>query len=149
MAWLPTLNQITWITKAWRNQFIPLAATPATRRLLCKLLEKPRYHTHQLDDTTQLASELRARKVDVIIIDLDEPEQEGLQAAAALRSKYPKLRIIALSGLQATKIPESRASVPGSIVLPKPFRRDLLLETVQNALVDAAESRRRDTSTTA
>jgi CheY-like chemotaxis protein len=123
---------------------------PAIRRLLCKLLGKSRYHTHQLGDTAQLASELRARKVDVLIIDLDEREQEGLDTVAALRSKYPNLRIIALSGLQAGNLPESIASVPGSIMLPKPFRRELLLETVQNALIDAAgASRLRGTSTSA
>jgi CheY-like chemotaxis protein len=114
---------------------------PAIRRLLCKLLRKPGFHTHQLGDAAQLPSELQARKVDVLIIDLDEPEQPGFEKVASLRSKCPNLMIIALSAFPV-------ASVPGSIVLPKPFRREQLLESVQNALVEAARSRLPNASTT-
>ncbi len=105
---------------------------PAVRKLLCRLLSQPTYHTHQLSDSGQLSSELRARKVDVLIIDLDLPEQQALEAVAGLRSQYPNLKIIALSGLRV-------GGVPGSVILPKPFRKELLLESVQNALLDAAD----------
>ncbi len=109
---------------------------PAIRKLLCKLLAQPAYHTHQLAETAQLPSELQARKVDLLITDLELPEQQGLETAAALKSKYPRLKIIALSGLCV-------AEVPGSIVLTKPFRREVLLESVQNALAEAADTRHR------
>jgi CheY-like chemotaxis protein len=111
-----------------------VSSDPAIRKLLCKLLAQPSYHTHQLAETSQLASELQARKVDLLITDLELPEQQGLEKVAALRGIYPKLKIIALSGLCV-------AGVPGSVVLPKPFRRELLLESVQNALVEASNSR--------
>jgi CheY-like chemotaxis protein len=107
---------------------------PAIRKLLCKLLAEPAYHTHQLAETAQLPSELQARKVDLLITDLELPEQQGLETVAALRSKYPRLKIIALSGLCV-------AGAPGSIVLIKPFRREVLLESVQNALAEAADTR--------
>jgi len=131
----------TWPLTDHPLAFIPIAHSllivsgdPAIRRLLCKFLGRPGYHTHQLDDVAHLPSELEARKVDLLIVDLDEPEQEGLETVSGLRSKYPNLKIIALSGLCV-------ASVPGSIVLPKPFRREVLLESVQNALVEAADRR--------
>jgi CheY-like chemotaxis protein len=107
---------------------------PAIRNLLCKLLAQPAYHTHQLAETAQLGSELQARKVDLLIVDLDEPEQERLESVATLRSNYPKLSIIALSALPVT-------GARGSIVLTKPFRREVLLESVQNALAEAAHAR--------
>lgn len=107
---------------------------PAIRKLLCKLLSRPAYHTHQLGDVGRLPSELQARKVDLLIVDLDEPEQERLEAVATLRGNYPNLSIIALSALPVS-------SVPGSIVLTKPFRRDLLFASVQEALVEAADNR--------
>ena len=113
------------------HSLLIVSRDPAIRKLLCKLLTQPGYSTHQLADVAQLPSELQARKVDLLITDLDLPEQEGLETVAALRSKYPGLKIIALSGLRI-------AGIPGSIVLPKPFRRELLLESVQNAFVDAA-----------
>jgi DNA-binding NarL/FixJ family response regulator len=72
--------------------------------------------------------------VDLLIIDLDLPEQQELEAVSALRSKYSRFSVIALSGLRI-------AGTPGAIVLPKPFRREVLLESVQSALIDAAEAR--------
>ena len=107
---------------------------PAIRKLLCKLLTRPGYHTHELADASRIPSELRSRKVDLLIIDLDLPEQQELEAVSALRSKYSRFSVIALSGLRI-------AGTPGAIVLPKPFRREVLLESVQSALVHAAEAR--------
>ena len=107
---------------------------PAIRKLLCKLLAQTAYHTHQLAEIAQLSSELQVRKVDLLIVDLDEPEQEGLECVATLRSNYPKLRIIALSALPVT-------CVHGSIVLTKPFHREVLLDSARTALVDAADTR--------
>jgi CheY-like chemotaxis protein len=107
---------------------------PAIRKLMCKLLSRPAYHTHQLGDVGRLPSELQTRKVDLLIVDLDEPEQERLEAVATLRSNFPNVRVIALSALPVS-------SVPGSMVLTKPFRRDLLLASVEEALVEAADNR--------
>jgi DNA-binding response OmpR family regulator len=116
-----------------------LSRDPAIRKLLCKLLSRPGYHTHQLAEVAHLPSELLARKVDVLVVDLDEPEQEGLERLSTLRANFPNLKIVALSGLDAP-------SIPGSIVLPKPFRRELLIESVQSLLVDAASACSRDVS---
>jgi CheY-like chemotaxis protein len=107
---------------------------PAVRKLLCKVLARPGYHTHPLGEDSDLASELQSRKVDLLITDLEIPEQQGLETVEALRSQYPKLKIIALTALRVS-------GEPGSIVLPKPFRRELLLESVQNALAQAADTR--------
>jgi len=107
---------------------------PAIRKLLCKLLTRPGYHTHELADASDLSSEMRGRKVDLLIIDLDLREQQELEAVAELRRKHSNFGVIALSGLRI-------AGIPGAIVLPKPFRREQLLESVQSALVEAAENR--------
>lgn len=125
-------NPLTYIPVAY--SFLIVSRDPAIRKLLCKLLTRPSYHTHELAHASQLPAELRARKVDLLIIDLDLPEQQELEAVAELRRKHANFSVIALSGLRI-------AGVPGAIVLPKPFRRELLLESVQGALVDAAEAR--------
>jgi len=125
-------NPLTHIPVAY--SLLIVSRDPAIRKLLCKLLTRPGYHTHELADTLQLPAELGARKVDLLIIDLDLPEQQELEAVAELRRKQSNFRVIALSGLRIR-------GVTGAIVLPKPFRRELLLESVQSALVEAAESR--------
>lgn len=129
---VPAENPLAYIPVAY--SLLIVSRDPAIRKLLCKLLTRPGYHTHQLADGSQLPAELRSRKVDLLIIDLDLPEQQELETVAELRRKYSSFSVIALSGL---RIP----GIPGAMVLPKPFRRELLLESVQSALVDATESR--------
>ena len=46
--------------------------------------------------------------MDLLIVDLDEPEQEGLESVATLRSNYPNLRIIALSALSRSPVSADR-----------------------------------------
>ena len=125
-------NPLAYIPVAY--SLLIVSRDPAIRKLLCKLLTRPGYHTHELADGSQLSAELRARKVDLLIIDLELPEQQELEAVAELRRKHSNFSVIALSGLRI-------AGVRGAIVLPKPFRRELLLESVQSALVEAAETR--------
>jgi CheY-like chemotaxis protein len=125
-------SPLTYIPVAY--SLLIVSRDPAIRKLLCKLLARPEYYTHQLADASQIPSELQARKVDLLIIDLDLPEQQELETISALRVKYSNFGVIALSGLRIM-------GAPGAIVLPKPFRRELLLESVQSALVEAAETR--------
>ena len=86
---------------------------------------------HELADASQLSSELRARKVDLLITDLDQPEQLALDRVATLRGTFPHLKLIALSAIRLIE-------APGALVLPKPFHQDRLLRCVQEAFLDAA-----------
>ncbi len=105
-----------------------VSGDPALRKLLCKVLGRHRYHTHELADASLLTSELRARKVDLLIADLDLPDRQVVDRLRTLRSAFPNLKIIALSALYD-------AEVPGSVVLPKPFHREMLLQSVQDAFI--------------
>lgn len=125
-------NPLAYVPVAY--SLLIVSRDPAIRKLLCKLLTRPAYHTHQLAERSQLPAELRTRKVDLLIIDLDLPEQQELETVAELRTKDSNFSVIALSGLRI-------AGVAGALVLPKPFPRELLLESVQSALVTAAETR--------
>jgi hypothetical protein len=91
---------------------------PAIRKLLCKLLTHPGYHTHQLAEMSQV----------------------DLETVTSLAALYPSLKVILLSALAAEQM-------PGSRVLPKPFRRELLLESVQNALAGRSRETRMPVTT--
>lgn len=127
----PAANPLSYVPIA--RSILIVSGDPALRKLLCTVLGRHRYHTHQLADASLLTVELRARKIDLLIIDLDLGEQQSVERLVALPSTFPGLRMIAL-----TAIPEP--NLTGFTVLSKPFRRELLLESVQNAFVDAADA---------
>jgi DNA-binding NtrC family response regulator len=138
IPWPLTEHPLTSVPVAY--SLLIVSRDPAIRKLLCKLLTHPGYHTHQLAEMSQVAFELRSRKVDVLITDLDFPEQEDLETVTSLAALYPSLKVILLSALAAEQM-------PGSRVLPKPFRRELLLESVQNALAGRSRATRMPVTT--
>lgn len=80
---------------------------------------------------------LREQPVDIVITDLLMPEQEGLETITTLRSQWPDLPVIAISGGGRTgnlDFLDSAKKLGASATLAKPFSRDEIL-TVLSAYI--------------
>jgi CheY-like chemotaxis protein len=101
------------------------------RKLLRRLLERRGHFTREIEHAADLASELRERRVDLLIVDPVLLGPNGMDAAFAFTRPYPNLKILALSL-------ESR---PGSAIpdrcltLTKPFSLDTFVESVDRLLI--------------
>jgi DNA-binding response OmpR family regulator len=86
----------------------------------------------------KVASRLLAQDVpDLLITDLLMPEKEGIELIQEVRTHYPKLPIIAMSGAQTEKTGlylQMAGSLGADYTLAKPFALAELLRTVQQAL---------------
>lgn len=86
----------------------------------------------------KVASRLLAQDVpDLLITDLLMPEKEGIELIQEVRTHYPKLPIIAMSGAQTEKTGlylKMAGSLGADYTLAKPFALADLLRTVQQAL---------------
>jgi CheY-like chemotaxis protein len=73
---------------------------------------------------------------DLLITDVAMPGMTGEALAESLRLKWPKLRIIFMSGYAGASAAAIQSSVSGGgvVFLQKPFRMNLLLEKVQELL---------------
>jgi CheY-like chemotaxis protein len=72
---------------------------------------------------------------DLVITDLFMPNQEGLETIHELRTRFPEIAIIAMSGMTAAVTMLSVAQKFGAVgVLHKPFSGDELLVAVAKAL---------------
>jgi len=70
---------------------------------------------------------------DLVITDLFMPELDGLELIAGLRTRFPELAIIAMSGRTPNMLSVAR-NMGSNEILQKPFSSDELLAVVQKVL---------------
>lgn len=71
---------------------------PGIRELLGMILEAAGHSVAAAEDGVEAPKVMASRDVEIVITDLLMPERDGLEFIAELRSKYPKVKIIAMSG---------------------------------------------------
>jgi len=80
----------------------------------------------------------RARPVDLVVTDIFMPNQDGIETIARLRTEYPALKVIAVSGGGSLLKPQgyliTARELGAHAVLEKPFDPDDLLRTVGKLL---------------
>ena len=104
---------------------------PAVRSVLCRTMEAEGCTVHAAADGLEALTVLAtALHIDVVITDLRMPRMDGWQLAAELAVRYPRVRVLFISGYDAHL---------GSVdllgpVIPKPFRSETLIDTVKGVL---------------
>jgi CheY-like chemotaxis protein len=105
------------------------------RKLLRRLLERRGYLIVELDQADNLASQLRNRRADLLIVDASPTGEPSVNALAALARAHPGLKILALSA-EPFECPEQGGEFPGRVsVLAKPFPLDSFVDCVDRILV--------------
>ncbi len=84
--------------------------------------------------------ELASSSFDLVIVDLNMPEMDGIELIEALRESRPNSPIIAISGALLSGSGRNALDiVPAEIIrLRKPFRPAELMAAVQSAITPAA-----------
>ena len=76
---------------------------------------------------------LRRTSVDLCITDLAMPEREGIETIQMIRSEYPEMKIIVISGAGPEMLQVSR-KLGATVALHKPVDIETLLQTVREVL---------------
>jgi CheY-like chemotaxis protein len=101
---------------------------PLIRRLTARALAEADYDVLEAADGDEALEMLRAgTPVDVVISDVMMPRMSGLKLAAHVKSEFPDLRMILVSGYES----ERNAPFP---LLPKPFQLPDLVAMITRAL---------------
>ncbi len=82
---------------------------------------------------------LRKQPIDLVILDLLMPEQEGLETILKMRCHSPKIKIIAISGggrFGMTYLLDMAEKLGANSGLTKPLSRQELLVTIRKLLTD-------------
>ena len=106
-------------------------------KVLSKMLRAGGHGVTETANGQQALSYLEHHLVDVVVTDIIMPKKDGLETIPEIRRRYPKTRIIAISG-------GARPSGPGVLttartlgadgILAKPFRQKALLDLVDELM---------------
>jgi CheY-like chemotaxis protein len=114
---------------------------PLVREMLADALGSSGYAVIAAPDGREAVRRCRVERVDLVIVDLYMPEQDGLETIRALRAELPELPIIAISGGGELRLAASAggmlrlASAFGANrALEKPLAIRQLLDTVRDLL---------------
>lgn len=104
------------------------------RQLIRETLELAGYEVEDARDGKEGLERYRAKSVDLVIMDILMPDQDGLESILALRREFPDSRVIAMTGgsdmigvlnfLDVAKMLGARRT------LQKPFDMKTLLDAV-------------------
>jgi DNA-binding response OmpR family regulator len=97
------------------------------------------YRIRSAADGAAALNEFALERPDVVLLDLNMPRMNGLEAQVEMRSRDPEVPIIMLTGVQDVALLAQALKNGAFSYLPKPFHREYLVH-----LLAAALSQRRD-----
>jgi hypothetical protein len=104
------------------------------RSILRRALQDGGYAVVEAADGKRALEEVRAGRVDLAILDLVMPEQEGIETIRILRKEFPGIGIVAVSGAFGGQFLETARMLGADAVLSKPVGAGLLLAKVAEVL---------------
>lgn len=116
---------------------------PFVRSMVTRALREYGHSVMIAEDGDQGLAVMVDRKVDLVITDILMPRKEGIETIVELKTFYPELPVIAMSGGGATSAPEAPLEdarlIGADDTLSKPFNVSTLIHTVDRLLtVNAA-----------
>ena len=109
----------------------------AVRVIVRMALERLGYEVREASDGREAMRLCAESPPDLMLTDIIMPEQEGIETIGALRRRFPKVRVIAMSGggrVSATDYLQTAMSMGADAVLAKPFASEELEALVAKVL---------------
>ena len=114
------------------------------RKSVSKVLELVPYDVHAVCDGDLAMEYLDNEKVDIVITDIFLPKKDGFQIMEEIHSKYPRVKIIAMTGgVDRLFDPDTALDVAERVgahcMIRKPCRGKEILQAVKE-LIDLGQS---------
>ena len=104
------------------------------RKLIVETLAQAGYEVQEARDGREALQQYREKHVDLVIMDILMPDQDGLESIAALRQEFPEVKVIAITGgtdmIGILGFLDVAKMLGASRTLQKPFEMHTLLDTV-------------------
>ena len=109
---------------------------PGVRKWLCYALRSAGYRTMEAENGKEAMGVLREHAIDLVLMDLVMPTQEGLETIPQIKKSFPAVKVIALSGAFGGAFLVAAKALGASAALTKPISPETLLKEVRQALGD-------------
>ena len=102
------------------------------RAALKSVLESSGYAVAaEAENSREMFAQLDKTPVDIVLLDVFFPGENGLDILAELKKRYPKIKVLIVTGMQQNSILEEAQKRGADGVLYKPFDTDDLLTAVK------------------
>jgi CheY-like chemotaxis protein len=112
---------------------------PIQRAIACETLRSA-YACDEAENGAEGLRKLAASPADLVIVDMLMPEKDGIETIAAIRSRWPTTRIIAISGggasLPTRYLLDTAKAVGADAVMDKPLSPPALAVLVSEVLAE-------------
>jgi CheY-like chemotaxis protein len=108
-----------------------------TRTMLRQMLERADYNVTEAGNGYEALQVFRKHPADLIIMDLIMPRKEGIETIIEMRSEFPYVKIIAMSGggrIGPAPYLDLAAKLGALRTLSKPIEREVLLNNIREVL---------------
>lgn len=105
-----------------------------SRNILERLLAPTDYEVEIVKSGEEAVKRLKRSEFNLVLTDLDMPGMDGLELLSYVKSRYPDVPVIMVSGV-ATEESRNEALEIGAVgLLSKPYTRDQLLVIISESL---------------
>ncbi|NGZ03023.1 MAG: response regulator [Nitrospira sp. WS238] len=109
------------------------------RQLIRETLEQAGYEVEEARDGKEGVERYRMKPVDLVIMDILMPDQNGLEGIMVLRREFPDSRVIAMTGGSETigilNVLDFAKMLGARRTLQKPFDLKVLLDMVASEMI--------------
>lgn len=109
------------------------------RQLIRETLEQAGYEVEEARDGKEGVERYRTKPVDLVIMDILMPDQNGLEGIMVLRREFPDSRVIAMTGGSETigilNVLDFAKMLGARRTLQKPFDLKVLLDMVASEMI--------------
>lgn len=117
-----------------REKILIVDDDPQIRRPLKDRLEANGYRVLQAENGTRGLELAAEENPDMVLLDLQMPEMDGLEVLSRLRQKFPELTVVILTAFGTIERAVEAMKLGAYDFLPKPCKSDHILLVVQKAL---------------
>jgi len=109
---------------------------PPIRRICKQILEQAGFSVSEASNGVEALASYTSDRPDVVLMDIIMPQKDGVDTILELRSTFPQVRIVAMSGggaVPAGKYLAITQSLGVQGMLRKPFHAEELIKAIQSA----------------
>jgi PAS domain S-box-containing protein len=104
------------------------------RNILRQMLAEAGYSVIEAENGAAALAVLQKDPVDLLLTDLVMPEKEGLETIGEVKKRYPKIKIISMSGAFGGHYMKVASFLGADAQIAKPIDREELINTIQHVL---------------
>lgn len=106
----------------------------AVKNLIRKILESDGYDCEMAGDADEAMDRLKQKNIDLVLSDVAMPGKSGVQLLTEIKSIYPDIPILMISGNSTQATAEAALSLGAYDFLLKPFQKNQVLISVANGI---------------